>query len=96
MEKDMEEKLVNKYKGYLKSDILKVGHHGSNTSSSENFIKYVNPKLSVISLKENNKFGFPSKEVINRLNYYNSNILITSIYQNVVVNYKNINNILNK
>jgi competence protein ComEC len=96
MEKDMEEKLVNKYKGYLKSDILKVGHHGSNTSSSENFIKYVNPKLSVISLKENNKFGFPSKEVINRLNYYDSNILITSIHQNVVVNYKNINKLIKK
>lgn len=48
-------------------DILKVGHHGSKTSSSEEFIKEINPKLVLISAGKNNKFGHPNKEVLNIL-----------------------------
>lgn len=48
-------------------DILKVGHHGSKYSSSDEFIKMVNPKYSVISVGENNRFGHPSKSVIEKL-----------------------------
>ena len=47
--------------------ILKVGHHGSKTSSSEEFIDNVNPKYSIISVGKNNKFGHPNKEVLDNL-----------------------------
>jgi competence protein ComEC len=50
----------------LKSDVLKVGHHGSRYSSSEEFLKAVSPQYAVISVGEN-KFGHPQGAVINRL-----------------------------
>ena len=57
--------------------ILKVGHHGSKTSSSEEFINNVNPKYSIISVGKNNKFGHPNKEVLDNLS--NSKIYRTDI-----------------
>lgn len=47
--------------------ILKVGHHGSNTSSSKDFISQINPSLSLISVGKNNIYHHPNKEVINNL-----------------------------
>ena len=49
-------------------DVLKVGHHGSKTSSSESFINEMNPKYSIISVGKNNRYGHPNKEVLNNLN----------------------------
>ena len=46
---------------------MKVGHHGSDTSSSEKFINVTNPKYSIISVGENNKYGHPNKEVLDTL-----------------------------
>lgn len=57
--------------------ILKVGHHGSKTSSSEEFINSINPKYSIISVSKNNKFGHPNKEVLDNLS--NSKIYRTDI-----------------
>jgi competence protein ComEC len=51
----------------LASTVLKVPHHGGNTSSSVAFLKAVNPKLVVISVGADNKFGHPSPQVLNRL-----------------------------
>lgn len=48
-------------------DFLKVGHHGSNTSSSEEFIKSINPKYSLISVGKNNRYGHPKGEVLDTL-----------------------------
>ncbi len=54
--------------GYsLKSDVLKVAHHGSNTSSTTEFITAVNPSLAVISVEEDNRFSHPDEEVLSRL-----------------------------
>ena len=50
-----------------KVDILKVGHHGSKTSSSKEFINEINPKYSIISVGKNNRYGHPNKEVLNIL-----------------------------
>ena len=59
----VEEELIKKYN--LKNiDILKVGHHGSKTSSSIDFINYINPKISFISVGEDNKFNHPNQEVL--------------------------------
>ena len=50
-----------------KVDILKVGHHGSKTSSSKEFINEINPKYSIISVGKNNRYGHPNKEALNNL-----------------------------
>lgn len=51
----------------LNSTILKVGHHGSKTSSIQEFLEEVKPKVALIGVGENNKFGHPNDEVIHRL-----------------------------
>ena len=48
-------------------DVLKVGHHGSKTSSGKKFIDEINPKYSIISVGKNNRYGHPNKEVLNNL-----------------------------
>ena len=48
-------------------DVLKVGHHGSRTSSSKEFINEINPKYSIISVGKNNRYGHPNEEVLNNL-----------------------------
>lgn len=50
----------------LKGDVLKAGHHGSNTSSTRDFLAAVSPSVAVISVGERNRFGHPSPEVIER------------------------------
>ena len=57
---------MNKY-NLSDIDVLKVGHHGSKTSSSKEFIDEINPKYSVISVGKNNRYGNPNKEVLNNL-----------------------------
>jgi competence protein ComEC len=56
------------YDGFLKSNFIKVGHHGSITSSGEEFIEAVKPQYAAISVGAVNKFGHPSMEVISRYN----------------------------
>lgn len=61
-----EKEILSKY--YLSDiDVLKVGHHGSKTSSSIEFINEVNPKYSIISVGKKNRYGHPNKEVLNTL-----------------------------
>ena len=52
----------------LKADILKLGHHGSKTSSCKEFLEQISPEVCVISVGKNNKYGHPDKEVMKRLN----------------------------
>ena len=62
----VEQDLLEKYN--LKDiDVLKVGHHGSKTSSSKEFIDEVNPKYSIISVGKNNRYGHPNKETLDNL-----------------------------
>jgi competence protein ComEC len=61
------EKEIMKTDAYLKSDVLKLGHHGSKTSSSRKFLNQVEPKLALISSGRKNRFRHPSKQVIQRL-----------------------------
>lgn len=71
-----ESKLLTNYL-IPKIDILKVGHHGSKTSSSENFINKIHPHISVISSGKNNIYKLPNKVVIDRLKKVNSKIYNT-------------------
>ena len=61
-----EKEILDKY-NLPDIDVLKVGHHGSKTSSSKEFINEVNPKYSLISVGKNNRYGHPNKEVLNNL-----------------------------
>ena len=63
---DKEQDILEKY-NISNIDVLKVGHHGSRTSSSKNFINKIKPKYSVISVGKNNRYGHPNKEVLNTL-----------------------------
>ena len=71
-----EELLVRKYRG-LKSDVLKLGHHGSRTSSSLKFIQAISPDAAVISCGLNNRFGHPHDEVLTTLQVKNVQVLRT-------------------
>ncbi len=69
----------NKLTSYpLKSDILKVGHHGSSTSSSASFLKKVHPSLAIISVGKNNIYHHPSEETLTRLQKEHIFPLLTS------------------
>ena len=69
IEKVAEEKILkNIDNDLLNADILKVAHHGSKTSSTQKLIENVRPQIAVIGVGENNKFGHPNSDVLNRLN----------------------------
>ena len=61
---EQEEKYMNKFP---QIDVLKVGHHGSSSSTSETFIKTINPTYAIILVGEGNKYGHPHKETLNTL-----------------------------
>ena len=68
----------------LKADVLKVGHHGSDTSSGYNFLQKVNPKLAVISCGYNNIYKHPSSKVLDRLNRLNIKYVRTDLQGSIV------------
>ena len=83
---EVEEDLIEKYN--LKDiDVLKVGHHGSKTSSSKEFINEINPKYSIISVGKNNRYGHPNKEVLNILE--DTEIYRTDKQGSIMFNIKN-------
>ena len=61
-----EREIIDKY-NLPDVDVLKVGHHGSKTSSGKEFIEEINPKYSIISVGKNNRYGHPNKEVLDNL-----------------------------
>ncbi len=63
----IENYLASIYQDDLKIDVLKVGHHGSKTSSSEIFLGYTDPDYAIISAGKSNSYGHPHKEVMDRL-----------------------------
>lgn len=83
-EKDSEE-YISKSMYNLESDILKVGHHGGKTSSNKFFLDKVKPKVAVISVGENNDYGHPNNEVIDRLKKHDTKIYRTDIHGNIII-----------
>jgi len=65
-EKESEDRMVKRFSGELKSTVLKVGHHGSSSSSSQVFLKAVSPEAAVISLGANNEYHHPHPSVLKR------------------------------
>jgi len=76
--KEVEDQIINKYKDDLQNiDILKVGHHGSKTSTGSTLAKLSRPKFALISAGKNNRYGHPHQIVIDNLNNVDSKILTT-------------------
>jgi competence protein ComEC len=75
--KSIERYLVWRHGEELESDVLKVGHHGSKTSSAEEFIATVNPSFAVISAGKDNRYGHPHKEVLSTFKKYEVRIVST-------------------
>ncbi|MGN1276459.1 MAG: ComEC/Rec2 family competence protein, partial [Floccifex sp.] len=71
----IEKQLLQTYD--LQVDVLKLAHHGSNTSSSFEFLDQTNPKVGIISVGENNKYGHPSQEVLYRCLNCGIDVLMT-------------------
>jgi len=67
LEKEREEKLNVFKANYLRSTVLKVGHHGSATSTSQEFLDKVSPKIALISVGRHNRFRHPNKSTLERL-----------------------------
>ena len=85
----VEEEILKKY-NVKDVDVLKVGHHGSKTSSGKTFINNVNPKYGIISVGKNNRYGHPNKEALDNLK--NSTIYRTDIDGSIIfkIKYKKI------
>ncbi len=76
--KEVEDQIINKYKDELQNiDILKVGHHGSKTSTGSALAMLARPKYALISAGKNNRYGHPHKIVLDNLNNVGSKILVT-------------------
>lgn len=69
----------------VKADVIKVGHHGSETSTGADFIKRVSPKVAVISVGKYNDYGHPHKEVVQRLLNRGTTVLRTDRDGTVIV-----------
>ena len=83
-EEEEEHDILNQ--GYnLKADVLKVGHHGADTSSSDEFLHAVNPKYAVISVGENNAYGQPSENVLSRLGDMGVSVYRTDLQGDIVI-----------
>lgn len=70
----------------IKSDVLKVAHHGSNYSSTNDFLDAVNPSYAVISVGKNNSYKHPSTTIINRLNSRGIKVYRTDTYGTIIMN----------
>lgn len=64
---------------FTKTDILKVAHHGSKSSSSEEFLKTVKPQISLIGVGKKNTFGHPNENVLKRIKQIGSKIYRTDL-----------------
>lgn len=83
-EEELERHLVQEYGTRLHAKILKAGHHGSNTSSIQEFIDTVAPEIAVISAGKNNKYGHPTERVLHRLERASTTIRRTDVDGDVV------------
>jgi competence protein ComEC len=69
----------------LRSTILKVGHHGSRTSTSPSFVKAVSPLFALISDGKDNKYGHPHQETLDTLNLFDVKIFRTDLLGTIVM-----------
>ena len=83
IEEEVEDDFIASYGEGLDSDVLKVAHHGSSSSSSLEFLQYVSPRYAVISVAKNS-YGHPASKVVDNLNEVDAQILRTDLDGNVM------------
>jgi competence protein ComEC len=82
----LEKEIIESYApAFLKANFLKVAHHGSNSSTTQQFLDIVDPEIAVMSLGKDNPYGFPHSEVIDRLSKAGIAIYRTDLQGNIVV-----------
>jgi competence protein ComEC len=84
-ERAEEDWLLAQHRDELRADVLKVGHHGSATSSSDSFLAAVHPDVAIISVGLGNKYGHPSPDVLRALSLVGADILRTDEAGTVIV-----------
>lgn len=84
-EEELENYLIGKYGDILNSEVLKVGHHGSGSSSAQSFIDAVSPDYSIISVGKWNSYGHPSRRTLKRLERSESQVYRTDELGDIVL-----------
>lgn len=87
IEKVAEEEILKQYKdgNKLKANVLKVAHHGSKSSSIEEFINAVKPKIALIGVGKNNTFGHPNESVLKRIEKQGCKIYRTDLNGQITI-----------
>jgi DNA internalization-related competence protein ComEC/Rec2 len=88
IEETAENAMIETYGNQIQSDVLKIAHHGSDTSTTQDFLHMVSPKIALISVGTNNRFDFPSNQTINRLNEQHIKIYRSDIHGTVIYRYR--------
>lgn len=88
MESEEEQSLLERYPD-LKADLLKTAHHGSGSSTSEDFLKAVTPKFAAISCGKDNDYGHPAPETLERLQKAGASVGVTAEQGHLVYVYEN-------
>lgn len=84
-EREEEDWLVDRYGDNLRADVLKVAHHGSSTSSTDAFLRAVNPSLAIISVGAGNKYGHPNEDVLHALSRVGAAIMRTDLLGTITI-----------
>jgi beta-lactamase superfamily II metal-dependent hydrolase len=84
-ERAEEDWLLEQHRDELRADVLKVGHHGSATSSSDAFLAAVNPAVALISVGAGNRYGHPSVDVLRALSRVGAEVLRTDEAGTIIV-----------
>lgn len=85
IEAESQNRIISGNSEFLKADILKVAHHGSRYTTSNEFLDKVNPKIAVISCGINNDYGHPHKETLQRLKDKNIKVYRTDIHGDITI-----------
>lgn len=72
-------------RNWPQTNVLKVGHHGANTSSSKKFLQQVSPEVAIISVGKDNKYGHPKQAIIDRLNKMGIKIYRTDLNGTILI-----------
>lgn len=84
-EEKAEEEVLGLYANNLRSDVYQVGHHGSNTSSSINFVEKISPSIAVFSCGKDNEYGHPHEEIITRLHDLGATLYRTDLQGSILL-----------
>ena len=82
---DAETKSENDITSDVSADVIKIGHHGSNTSSGQSFVNRVNPKYAIIMVGQNNQYKHPNQSIIDRWINSGAKVYRTDINGNIIV-----------